>query len=55
VDGQPAPLELMQQKLAEARAGGLRSAEGEPTGAPADAEPAAASRPTDAGVERGDR
>ena len=30
--GQPAPLELMQQKLAEARAGGLRSAEGEPTG-----------------------
>ena len=41
--GQPAPLELMQSKLAEARAGGLRSAEGEPTGAPADAtEPAAA-------------
>ena len=31
--GQPAPLELMQQKLAEARAGGLRSAEGEPSGA----------------------
>ena len=31
--GQPAPLDLMQQKLAEARAGGLRSAEGEPTGA----------------------
>ena len=31
--GQPAPLELMQTKLAEARAGGLRSAEGEPTGA----------------------
>ncbi|HET8784193.1 MAG TPA: shikimate dehydrogenase [Candidatus Limnocylindrales bacterium] len=30
--GQPAPLELMQSKLAEARAGGLRSAEGEPTG-----------------------
>jgi len=30
--GQPAPLELMQQKLAEARAGGVRSAEGEPTG-----------------------
>ena len=27
--GQPAPLELMQAKLAEARAGGLRSAEGE--------------------------
>ena len=34
--GQPAPLELMQAKLAEARAGGIRSAEGEPTGAPAD-------------------
>ena len=30
--GQAAPLELMQSKLAEARAGGLRSAEGEPTG-----------------------
>jgi shikimate dehydrogenase len=34
--GQPAPLELMQQKLGEARAGGLRSAEGEPTGVAAD-------------------
>ena len=33
--GQPAPLVLMQAKLAEARAGGLRSAEGEPTGEPA--------------------
>jgi len=33
--GQPAPLELMQARLAEARAGGLRSAEGEPTGEPA--------------------
>ena len=31
--GQPAPLELMQEKLAEARAGGLRSAEGEPRAA----------------------
>jgi shikimate dehydrogenase len=30
--GQPAPLELMQEKLAEARAGGVRSAEGEPAG-----------------------
>jgi shikimate dehydrogenase len=40
--GQPAPLELMQEKLAEARAGGLRSAEGEPSGAPADSTPAAA-------------
>ena len=28
--GQPAPLALMQEKLAEARAQGLRSAEGEP-------------------------
>jgi shikimate dehydrogenase len=28
--GQPAPLELMQEKLAEARARGLQSAEGEP-------------------------
>jgi shikimate dehydrogenase len=33
--GQAAPLDLMQAKLAEARAGGLRSAEGEPTGEPA--------------------
>jgi shikimate dehydrogenase len=31
--GQPAPLELMQRKLEEARAGGIVSAEGEPTGA----------------------
>jgi hypothetical protein len=30
--GQPAPLETMQARLAEARAGGLRSAEGEPAG-----------------------
>jgi shikimate dehydrogenase len=30
--GQAAPLELMQERLAEARAGGLRSAEGEPAG-----------------------
>ncbi|HUP54630.1 MAG TPA: shikimate dehydrogenase [Methylomirabilota bacterium] len=43
--GQPAPLDLMQSKLAEARAGGLRSAEGEPTGEPSGeptGEPAAA-------------
>ena len=33
--GQPAPLELMRSKLTEARAGGVRSAEGEPTGEPA--------------------
>src|SRR5262245_48390332 len=40
--GQAAPLELMQAKLAEARAGGLRSAEGEPAGEPvADAAEAA--------------
>ena len=32
--GVAAPLDLMQAKLAEARAGGLRSAEGEPTGEP---------------------
>jgi len=37
--GVPAPLELMQAKLAEARAGGLRSAEGEPTGEPVAALP----------------
>ena len=36
--GQPAPLGLMQTKLAEARAGGVRSAEGEPTGEPVVAE-----------------
>ena len=41
--GQPAPLELMQAKLAEARAGGLRSAEGEPAGEPR--RPSAPSRP----------
>jgi shikimate dehydrogenase len=33
--GQPAPLEIMAGALAEARAGGLRSAEGEPAGAEA--------------------
>jgi shikimate dehydrogenase len=38
--GQPAPLALMQEKLADARAQGLRSAEGEPV-AGADAEAAA--------------
>src|SRR4029078_10358909 len=37
--GQAAPLELMQSKLAEARAGGLRSAEGEPSGSAADDAP----------------
>jgi len=32
--GQPAPLEVMGGALVTARAGGLRSAEGEPTGEP---------------------
>ncbi len=41
--GKPAPLELMQRKLEEARAGGVRSAEGEPTGEP---QPAAEEQPT---------
>ncbi len=40
--GQPAPLEVMQTKLAEARARGLRSAEGEPAGAAAGAGSSAA-------------
>jgi shikimate dehydrogenase len=43
--GKPAPLELMQRKLEEARAGGVRSADGEPTGEPvpnADEQPAGA-------------
>jgi shikimate dehydrogenase len=35
--GQPAPLDLMQHKLAEARAEGIRSAEGEPAGQPSGA------------------
>jgi shikimate 5-dehydrogenase len=30
--GMPAPIELMQRALSEARAGGVRSAEGEPAG-----------------------
>jgi shikimate dehydrogenase len=51
--GQPAPLELMQQKLAEARAGGVRSAEGEPAGVAAGVaagEGAAAGDTSDAGA-----
>jgi hypothetical protein len=40
--GQAAPLDLMQERLAEARAGGLRSAEGEPTGERSDADTEAA-------------
>jgi hypothetical protein len=39
--GQPAPLETMGAALAEARAHGVRSAEGEPTGSPADEVPMA--------------
>jgi shikimate dehydrogenase len=40
--GQPAPLEVMREALAAARAGGLRSAEGEPAGdEPAGEEPEA--------------
>ena len=45
--GKPAPLELMQRKLEEARAGGVRSAEGEPTGEP---EPSGEGQPTGAGA-----
>jgi shikimate dehydrogenase len=45
--GKPAPLELMQRKLEEARAGGVRSAEGEPTGEP---EPKGEEQPTGAGA-----
>jgi len=41
--GQPAPLEVMSQALADARAGGLRSAEGEPAGDADAAIPEAAS------------
>ena len=41
--GQPAPLDLMQERLAAARAGGLRSAEGEPAGDATTAEAPAAS------------
>lgn len=48
--GQAAPLEVMQEALATARAGGLRSAEGEPTGVPEpteSVEPGATGAPTD--------
>jgi shikimate dehydrogenase len=45
--GRPAPLELMQRKLEEARAGGVRSAEGEPTGEP---ERSGEEQPTGAGA-----
>ena len=46
--GQAAPLDLMQAKLAEARASGLRSAEGEPAG---DAPTGGASEPAAAAAE----
>ena len=39
--GQPAPLELMQRRLEEARAGGIVSTEGEPAGAAAPSAPVA--------------
>jgi shikimate dehydrogenase len=45
--GQPAPLDAMAEALAEARDHGVRSAEGEPTGAPADAIDAAAETAAD--------
>jgi shikimate dehydrogenase len=45
--GQPAPLDVMAEALAEARDHGVRSAEGEPTGAPADAIDAAAETAAD--------
>jgi hypothetical protein len=41
--GKPAPLELMQLKLQEARAAGLLSAEGEPAGAGGPATPGSGS------------
>jgi hypothetical protein len=54
--GQPAPLELMQTALADARAGGVRSAEGEPAGnEPARSELAAGTAsPAAAEAETGD-
>ena len=39
--GRPAPIDVMQRALAAARDGGVRSAEGEPTGEPAEAAVAA--------------
>ena len=50
--GQAAPLDVMGAALAAARAGGLRSAEGEPTGVP-EPEPAAET-PAEAGAIAGD-
>jgi len=48
--GQPAPLQLMQERLAAARAGGLRSAEGEPAGGAGEADDPPAS-PAEATAE----
>ena len=55
--GKPAPLELMQRKLQEAREGGLRSAEGEPAGdadATSDAGATDGTGATDGSVESGE-
>ena len=46
--GQAAPLDVMQEALAAARAGGVRSAEGEPTGLP---EPSGEPVPAEASAE----
>ena len=51
--GQPAPLELMQRKLEEARAGGIQSAEGEPTGGPTPDDAAATGSETSSGAAAG--
>jgi len=48
--GRPAPIDVMQRALAAARDGGVRSAEGEPTGEPAEAAVAASGAGGDAGV-----
>jgi len=51
--GKPAPLQLMQQKLHEAREGGLRSAEGEPAGDDPGAQAVAASSGDPSGDSNG--
>ncbi|HET9346709.1 MAG TPA: shikimate dehydrogenase [Candidatus Limnocylindrales bacterium] len=52
--GKPAPLQLMQQKLHEAREGGLRSAEGEPAGDQGAGAPAGVSSGNGSGVGSGE-
>ena len=52
--GKPAPLQLMQQKLHEAREGGLRSAEGEPAGDQGAGAAAGASSGNGSGVGSGE-